>query len=208
MKSFFAVFLFHFTFTLFISTVSAQRVVIRHDSLPEESFFNKSTLIYPWYIQEGKRGRLRNRITGKKIHKADTSGSRQLQTTALIRYDSLPEGMRTDTLKATGGKAVMKGNTLQLEFPWQENPAEGRVDVLIADSAGIGLDMNPNKKGKSPVPVRANIYNIILNLRKYNHGDLVMARFKFSLGYDLNDVARGPYRKNVYYECFLKCRIE
>jgi hypothetical protein len=198
--------LFH---VLFCTFSFGQIPLITHDSLPESSFFQKDKYIYPWYLQRAAKGRYRNKLTGKKIHKVDTIGTKQLETSILVRFDSLPERVVPDTLNSVFVRAMLHGDTLMIELPFQDNPAEGRVQFL-AENTNVTwkLFSETGNKNKSPQPVRVEVYRLILNRYVYKKGDLILAKLRFSLGFDLNDVARGPYPKRVYYEAWIKCRVE
>jgi hypothetical protein len=197
-----------FFWMLLFAASFAQSPLVTHDSLSESSFFNTDKYIYPWYLQLTAKGRYRNKLTGKKIHKADTLGTKRLETSMLVRYDSLPDRMVPDTLTSVFSDATMHADTLILELPWQDNPAEGRVQFLVGNKLSLKLLSETGIRNKSPQPVRVEVYRLILNRTMYKKGDVVFAKLRFSLGFDLNDVARGPYPKKVYYEAWIKCRVD
>jgi hypothetical protein len=186
-----------------------QLSVIRTDSLSDETFFHTTGYTYPWYIQKGRKGKLRNVMTGRKIKTADTLRKRAVVTSLRIRYDSLPDRVQADSLRSSLAVARLNGDTLFFTLPCQQNPDDGLLSFGL-NPAGLRATMVAANalQSKQPVAVGITMYHLILNRRKYYQGDEFRAELEFSLEYDLNDVARGPYRKKVYYEGWIRCVVK
>ncbi|HEV7230041.1 MAG TPA: hypothetical protein VGO45_01860 [Bacteroidia bacterium] len=193
----------------FVFQTYSQVSILRTDSLSDEIFFQKKVFAYPWYIQKGKKSKYRNVVTGRKIKTADTLGKRELVTSLRIRYDSLPDRVQIDSLHSCLATARLSGDTLFFTLPCQQNPDDGVLRLSIG-RAGLSATMVAanSLQNKQPVVAGVTIYRLIVNQRLYNKGDEFRAELEFSAEYDLNDVARGPYHKKVYYEGWIHCRVQ
>jgi hypothetical protein len=188
--------------------IGAQTPVLRIDSTLDAPFFHTEQTCFPkWVIHGKKKGELINAQTKKKIKSRDSISLKTTASSLMIRYSNQEDGIFPDTIVSVESRAFLSGDTLNLLCAYQSTPSDDVLYIALAPVIRASIVEGAPKK-KEIVGERVVFRHVTLNQEKYKKGEWVRAQLDFGIEYDLNDVARGPYHQKVYYQGWMKCRVE
>jgi hypothetical protein len=189
------------------NSMLAQIGVLRIDSLSNVTFFQSVSMSYPKWVTKDKHGRWINSQTQKKIHDKDTSALKAPVTSFLMRDAGVNNHTSPDTILSIDSRALLSNDTLFILCNYQSTLSGEIVGISLGatiDAAVMeGYPRKENRIGQKVV-----FHHLILNKNKYRKGDELRAELDFYIEYDLNDVARGPYKEKVYYKGWMRCKVE
>ncbi|MFI5148902.1 MAG: hypothetical protein ACHQRM_04150 [Bacteroidia bacterium] len=192
---------------LYAGSLSAQTNVLRIDSALEAPFFRSELTCFPNWVVRNNKGKLMNVTTQKKIKSRDTLSLKAPASSLLMRYENKEDGIYPDTILSFSSRVMMNADTLWLLCAFQNSPSEEILGITVYPELHASVLDGPPKK-KELVGQRVLCRRVTLNQAHYKKGDLLKAELDFSIEYDLNDVAKGPYRQKVYYRGWMKCKVE
>jgi len=187
--------------------LQAQTPVFKTDSALDGSFFQSSLSAFPNWVVRNKKGKLINASTQKKIHARDTLSLKAPVSSLLMRYENKEDGIYPDTILSVSSRALLSSDTLWLLCAYQNSPSEEMVGIRVYPEFHASILEGPPKK-KEILGQKVIFRHITLDQPYYKRGDNLKAELDFCIEYELNDVARGPYRQKVYYRGWMKCKVE
>jgi hypothetical protein len=205
----------HFHFPLICFSVfffcfiqsNAQLSVVKIDSAFDVPFFHSPKMLFPSEVLKRGKGKYLNVITGKRIHSKDTLQLKKIASSQVVRYDSLPDRMFPDSISSLSSHAQMRGDTLFLHYAFEPPPQSDELEIILSSKLLARIREYPigNLESRSPSVL---LKSIKLNKRAYAPGDQIKAELEFSIEFEFNDVARGPYRQRVYYKGWMMCKVD
>jgi len=162
--------------------------------------------MYPKWVVLNKRGKPVQAGTGKRID-ADTASLKSPATSFLMRDAGVLDHASPDTICSVESRALLRGDTLVILCAYQSTLSGEVLGITLSNelSAEV-MDGYPKKENR--IGQKAVFRHLALNKQTYRKGEELRAELDFYIEYDLNDVARGPYKQKVFYKGWIKCRVE
>jgi hypothetical protein len=185
----------------------SQIKILKIDSTLEAPFFEAPRLLFPDWVMKRRNGKYLNVRTGRKIRQSDTTKLKMPATSQVVRYDSLPERMFPDSISSLASHAHMHGDTLILQYAFEPAPQSDELLISVSSVLLARIRESPVENLESRNPT-VQLTRLKLNKRSYKKGDQLKAVLEFSIEYELNEVARGPYRQRIYYKGWMMCKVD
>jgi len=199
---------FHLLLITIPSVCIAQTEVLRMDSALDVPFFHNTGLLYPKWVLKDRKGRLVNVVTNKKIRKADTLSLRTPVTSFLMRDAGVNGHNSPDTILSVDSRAMRSKDTLLIFCAYQSTLSGEIIRISLAPSSLTAGVLEVFSKKDNILGQRVEFRHLVLNKSTYQKGEVLKAELDFYIEYDLNDIARGPYKQKVFYKGWMICKVE
>ncbi len=190
------------------SVCIAQTEVLRIDSTLDAPFFHNPGLLYPKWVLKDRKGRLLHAVTKKRIRQADTLALRTPVTSFLMRDAGVNGHNSPDTILSVDSRALRSNDTLFIFCAYQSTLSGEIIKISLTPSSLTAGVLEVFSKKDNILGQRVEFRRLRLNKSTYQKGEVFKAELDFFIEYDLNDIARGPYKQKVFYKGWMLCKVE